>query len=107
MADDVATIRRVFLRLRSEGNDLELVEIANHYLSMAGLPLSKSFCSPHWIHEQPQEDRVYHIIIDVNPTAADPDIKIQNIPHELYRVHFKQSRTEPYISTSLDENPLC
>jgi len=92
---DAPAIKRVFFRLRSHGNDLSVVELANAYLSQAGLPLNKNGCSPHFIHEQPQEDKVYHVVLDVNPTAASSDVKIQEIPHELYRVHFRRSRRDP------------
>lgn len=92
---DGPAIKRVFFRLRSYGNDLSVVELANAYLSRAGLPLNKNGCCPHFIHEQPQEYKVYHVVLDVNPTVASPDVKIQEIPHELYRVHFRKSRRDP------------
>ena len=95
MADDALIPKRVFFRLRTDGSNLSALEIVNNYLSLAGLPLNTNLCSPHYIHEQPQEDRVYHIIVDINPAAACPEIKIQEVPHELYRVHFKKSKIDP------------
>ena len=94
MTDRTLSIKRVFFRLRSNGSDLTDIEIVNRWLSETGLPLCKNFLDPHWVYQQPQEDRVYHIVLDVNPAAADPDVKIQNIPHELYRVHFRKSRVD-------------
>ena len=38
---------------------------------------------------------IYHNILDINHAAAPPDVKIQDIPHEIYRVHFKQNRIDP------------
>ena len=95
MADGALIIKRVFFRLKNGGSNLSALEIVNKYLSLAGLPLNTNQCSPHYIHEQPQEDRVYHIIVDINPAAACPEIKIQELPHELYRVHFKGSKNDP------------
>ncbi len=93
--DGASPIKRVFFRLKSNGSDFSAVEIVNFYLSRAGLPLAKNFYTPHWIHEQPQEDRVYHIILDVNHAAASPGVRIQNIPHELYRVHITENNPCP------------
>ena len=95
MAEEAPSTKRVFFRLRTDGSNLSALEIVNNYLSLAGLPLNKHLYSPHYIHEQPQEGRVYHIILDVNPAAASHETKIQEIPHELYRVHFKRSKNDP------------
>ncbi len=93
--DDTPAIKRVFFRLRSNGNDLSIVELANAYLLQAGLPANQRGCSPHFIHEQPQDYKVYHVVLDINPAAAPSGIQIQEIPHELYRVHFRKSRRDP------------
>ena len=97
MADEATSIKRVFFRLRTDGSNLSALEIVNKYLSLADLPLNKHLYSPHYIHEQPQGERVYHIILDINPAAASPEIKIQDIPHELYRVHFKRNKNDPQV----------
>ena len=100
IADEATSIKRVFFRLKANLNDWTPVQIINQYLEPMGLPLAKNFMEPHWIHEQPQEDtRIYHLILDVNSAASSSDVKIQEIPHELYRVHFKEGeRTcNPYV----------
>ena len=98
--DKENSIKRIFLRLRSEGSDLNATEIINKYLAEAGLPQNTNPCHPHWVHEQPQEDRVYHLVIDLHTDRAPPDVKIHDIPHELYRVHFRQNRVDPYYPPS-------
>ena len=95
MTDEAPPMKRIFFRLRTDGSNLSALEIVNSYLSLAGLPLNKHLYSPHYIHEQPQEERVYHIILDINPGAASPEVRIQEIPHELYRVHFKKNNNDP------------
>ncbi len=95
MVDEASSIKRVFFRLRSDGSHLSALEIVNKWLSLAGLHLNRNSLSPHWIHEEAQEDRVFHIIFDINPAAESPDIKIQEIRHELHRVHFRASRNDP------------
>ncbi len=100
IADEAQSIKRVFFRLKANRNDWTPVQIVNKYLEPTGLPLAKNFMEPHWIHEQPQEDtRIYHLILDVNSAASNSDVKIQEIPHELYRVHFNEGdRTcNPYV----------
>lgn len=90
------TIKRVFLRLQSQGSDLDEVQISNKFCTHAGLPLLESAGNPHYIHGGDFGDEpVYYIILDINYAAAPPDVKIQEIPHELYKVHFKQNRNEP------------
>jgi len=76
-------IKRVFLRLRCQGSDLDAQDISNKFLTQAGLPLLENFFTPHYMHEQPQEETgIYHIVLDVNPATAPADVKIQDIPHE-------------------------
>ena len=94
--DSSITFKRIFLRLRSEGSDLNEIRVSNKFCTYAGLPLLKSFDTPHYVHGGHFEDQsVYHIILDINHAAAPPDVKIQDIPHEIYRVHFKQNRIDP------------
>lgn len=103
-SDDTDSIKRVFLRVRNESNDLSDFDLANKYLAYASLPLleTKTWTSPHYFHGgNGGYERIYHIILDINYTAAPPDVKIQDIPHELYRVHFRNSRTEPYVIQDL------
>ena len=76
MADDEPSIKRLYFRPRTDGNTLSALEILNNYSSLAGLPLTKHLYSSHYIHEQPQGQRVYHIIRDINPAAASPEIRI-------------------------------
>ncbi len=95
MNDETPSIKRVFFRLKSNGSSLSAIQIVNKYLLEVGLPLNKSFESPHYIHEQPQEERVYHIVLDIYPDRAVPETRIQDIPHELYRVHFRKNTFDP------------
>ena len=93
------SIKRVFLRVRNESNDLSDFDLANRYLAFAALPLleAKTWNSLHYFHGgNGGYERIYHIILDINYTTAPPNVKIQDIPHEIYRVHFRTSRTEPY-----------
>lgn len=95
MNDETPSIKRIIFRLKSNGSSLGPIQIVNKYLLEVGLSLNKGFESPHYIHEQPQEERVYHIVLDVYPDKAVPEIRIQDIPTELYRVHFKKSALDP------------
>ena len=95
-ADTSITFKRTCLRLRSQGSDLDDIQISNKFCTYAGLPLLKSFDAPHYVHGGDFEDQsVYHTILDINHAAAPPDVKIQDILHEIYRVHFKQNRIDP------------
>ena len=99
MTNQAPLIKRVIFRLKvtdtSETNNA--LDIVNHYLSQQKLPLNMNFLSPHYIHEQPQQGRVYHIILDVNHTEASSDIKIQEIHHEMYRVHLRECDPKPWV----------
>ena len=92
IAPESSPIKRVFFRLRANRNEWTAIQIVNKFLEAAGLPLAKNILDPHFIHKMPQEldMRVYHIILDVNSAASTTEPKIQDIPHELYRVHFKE-----------------
>ena len=97
MTNQATLIKRVFFRLKvtdtSETNNV--LAIVNHYLSQQKLPLNKNFLFPHYIHEQPQQGRAYHIILDVNHTEVSSDIKIQEIHHEMYRVRLHEGDPNP------------
>ncbi len=95
-ADSAIAFKRVCLRLRSQGSDLDEIQVSNKFCTYAGLPLLKRFDTPHYVHGGDFGDQsIYHIILDINHAAAPPDVKIQEIPHEIYRVHFKQNRIDP------------
>lgn len=90
------TFKRVCLVLLSRGSDLDEIQISNIFCTNAGLPLLSTSGNPHYVHGGDYGDeRIYYIILDINHAAAPPDVKIQDIPHEVYGVDFKQSRVEP------------
>ena len=95
-ADSATAFKRIFLRLRSQGSDLDEIQVSNKFCTYAGLPLLERYDTPHYVHGGDYGDQsIYHIVLDINYAAALPNVKIQDIPHEMYRVHFKQNRDEP------------
>lgn len=88
MGDETLTINRGFFRLTSGESNMIASELINMSLLEVGLPLNTSRYSPHYIYEQRQQGRVHYIVLDINPAAAVPNIIIEDIPYEFYRVQF-------------------
>ena len=88
--DSIVTAKRVFLRLHSSVASKES-EIIQAFLKNSGCAESENL---HFIHYEPPQYSHYHIIIDMNYIqVADPDFA--NLPHEIYKVSFKDGENDP------------
>ena len=85
MPCDQEAIQRIFLRFNQNCDEFNEPELVNKFLVHIGVQREEF---PYYIHRQSRESRHFHIILDINVTQ-NQDPKLEEVPHEVYEVLFR------------------
>ena len=82
-------VKRVFLRFKSSCVDFDENELINTFLTYAKIRTNDEF--HHFVHYQTRDNDPFYIILDINyARLLHPELS--NLPHEVYRVTFKDDQ---------------
>ena len=84
MSFDQKAIKRILLQFKQDCDEFNEPDLINKFLIHIGLQ-GEEF--PYYVHRQSRESRHFHIILDINVTH-DQDPKLEEVPHEVYKVMF-------------------
>lgn len=87
--DPVASMKRIFLQLRSTTEPIDEIEIVNKFLALYGSGINGD--NKRFVHCQPQDLKYFYIIIDMNYTQASNPV-LQALPHEVYNVRNEKDK---------------